>query len=265
MERLQGGKPGWSGADCEAGGNHPQEAALVLRLEQLQAAMSDAPPLPVPAAAAKSVRPARRRMITRVGLLLLALAMAALAGGGLAWLREVGVPARPAAPLAAPSAPTDASAPAQPQVPVEAQAAKPVPAADDETLAHQLLEAWRQAWSNRDVAAYLASYTPDFTPADGQGHADWAAARRKNLESRREITVHVADVRAERLDGERIKLTFLQDYAAANYREKATPKTLLLVRLADGWRIAGEWQGTAPAGLAPAGPDQPPSGHVQAM
>ena len=76
------------------------------------------------------------------------------------------------------------------------------------------------------------------------------AERRKNLSSRPQISVSVHDLRIERLAEDRMKLAFLQDYAAGNYRENAQAKTLVLARNASNWLILGEWQGAEQAPVA---------------
>lgn len=53
----------------------------------------------------------------------------------------------------------------------------------------------------------------------------------------------VNDLRIERLSDDRIKALFLQDYTSGSYRETAQPKTLLLERTGQEWKIAGEWEG----------------------
>ena len=108
--------------------------------------------------------------------------------------------------------------------------------------AQALVERWRQAWSGRDVQAYLACYSPDFVPADGQARPNWEAARRKMLARRADIRVAVNALRLEHLDTDQMKASFLQDYTAGSYREQARAKTLRLVRLGADWLIAGEQQ-----------------------
>jgi ketosteroid isomerase-like protein len=105
-----------------------------------------------------------------------------------------------------------------------------------------MLERWRQAWSRRDVDAYLSSYSADFVPADGATRSAWAEGRRKNLLGRSRIDVQLRDIKlSPQADGQ-VKVSLLQDYASDHYRETSRPKTLLLIREGGGWRIAREWQ-----------------------
>jgi ketosteroid isomerase-like protein len=129
---------------------------------------------------------------------------------------------------------------------VETASVTPAPTPTDDDQVRNLIDNWRSAWADRNVDAYLACYSADFSPANGQNHDAWAAARRKNISTRSDIAVNTNELKLERLDAQRMKAQFLQDYASGTYRETAQPKTLLLVRHESGWKIAGEWQGEAP-------------------
>lgn len=124
----------------------------------------------------------------------------------------------------------------------------PLPLNDEVVAA---VEAWRQAWSTRDMLTYLGSYSDAFTPPDGMSRDDWIASRYRNVGGRTSI-----DVRVQRLlvltRGEgRARVSFLQDYTSGNFRELRQPKTLDLVRDVDSrWRIVGEWLGDPPPAAA---------------
>lgn len=106
-----------------------------------------------------------------------------------------------------------------------------------------LVEGWRQAWERRDADAYLAYYSDQFVPSKGQTHDAWRLARHKNLSSRSSISVGVNGLRTDHMGADRVKVTFLQDYASGKYQERAQPKTLMLQRQGTSWKIVGEWQG----------------------
>ena len=232
-------------------GRRGYDIALAKRLEQLRELSSGAHDMPPTAQgpAAASVPPSKHPCCLRTGTLLLAMLLSILAGAAMTWLSthvspQPVVAPEPIAPVA-PIAPV--SAPALPEV-VEAPAVAPKPQPGDEDQARELLENWRSAWAGRDVETYLACYGADFAPANGQARDAWEAARRKNIATRSSIVVAMNGLTLERLDAQRMKASFLQDYASGNYRETAQPKTLLLVRSEAGWMIAGEWQGDVPAG-----------------
>ncbi|WP_210542436.1 hypothetical protein [Rhodoferax sp. PAMC 29310] len=127
--------------------------------------------------------------------------------------------------------------------PVAAATPLPDPVEDREMLARSLVKRWRQAWMQRDVETYLASYGPTFTPPKGQSRAKWEAARRDNLSSRTSIEVAVGELRTEPVGEQQMAVHFLQGYTSPTYQEKAQPKTLLLDQMDGQWQIAGEWSG----------------------
>lgn len=116
-------------------------------------------------------------------------------------------------------------------------------AADQQPL-REWLENWRQAWSDRDIEAYLGLYSPAFVPATGKTRAEWAATRRRNIIGRADLSVRVSGLEVRRLNEQRVELTFLQDYASGQYREVGRPKRLLLAREAGQWQIIAEEQRT---------------------
>lgn len=254
MSRLAPRTPGHKAAPDPAParknlGRRDYDRELTRRLEQLQKAMGESPAAAPPVTQAASISPsAPPRTVPAAPLLATAL-ISALAGAGATWLAIGGQPANePTPPQVINTAPVPVAPPVAPPAPV-AEAAAPATSepAPIEAQARELLEAWRQAWSSRDSDAYLSFYSPNFTPADGQKRADWAAARRKNLASRPSIKVEVREIHVERIDDRQLRLAFVQDYAAGSYRETAQPKTLRLVRQEGKWLIAEEWQGMAPA------------------
>lgn len=201
-----------------------------------------APPLPAAGTGAaqhlsgKSDQPA-----PRFGLpaMLAAVMLSVWTGAGAMWLLTRGAPSGGHA-----AASVGSSVPA----PQHTAVANKADADDGASQARYLLERWRQAWAARDVAAYLNCYSPAFAPANGQSRAAWESARRKRLATRDAIRVHVRELNLERIADDRIRLTFMQDYASGAYRENARQKILTLIRGRDGWKIETEWQqGQPPA------------------
>lgn len=116
-----------------------------------------------------------------------------------------------------------------------------------EAIVAERLESWRQAWAARDVDAYLAHYSAEFVPPNGQTRATWAATRRRIISTRPEITLRVHTVVLQAVSHQQWQARFLQDYAAAGHVENDVPKTLDWV-LEDGiWRIAAERQASPAA------------------
>jgi hypothetical protein len=157
--------------------------------------------------------------------------------------------------VAAAPAETPAQAPSAPPVepPAEAVAATvaaPPPATavtvlppDPSEQLRGMVEAWRQAWSNRDTETYLSFYGASFEPGKGQSLSQWKASRYRNVGGKTSIKVQISDLQVALTNNESAQITFLQDYTSGNYQESAQPKTLIVAREADAWRIVKEWQG----------------------
>jgi hypothetical protein len=149
--------------------------------------------------------------------------------------------ARPAAmpSQAGPMAPERAAA-----IPSASLQAMATPSATASTGARAEIEAsvrdWAAAWSGRDVERYLGFYATQFVPAKGSSRSDWEAERRQRILGKQRIAVVVDDLAVQMLDDQRAKVTFAQSYEADQYRESRVPKTLVLVRESDSWRIEFE-------------------------
>jgi len=143
----------------------------------------------------------------------------------------------------------------QPRKPVAARpttvaakpaAAAPKPVAADPAPAKPVLTSngveaaitrWAQAWSARDVDAYLAAYASDFT-ADGMTRAKWEAQRRARITAPKSIDVQISDLKIEQ-QGDTASATFRQAYRSDRLNSTVT-KTLKLALQNGQWRIVGE-------------------------
>lgn len=126
--------------------------------------------------------------------------------------------------------------------PSAAPAAAPVVAtapgegAKDDVL--KAVSAWAAAWSEKDVAAYLAFYGPDFVPPKGQNRNAWEAEREARVSKPGPISVAV-DAPEVTLDGDKATVKFRQHYKSANLKT-STNKTLVLVNNGGKWQIQQE-------------------------
>lgn len=173
---------------------------------------------------------------------------AAAVGAALTWY-AMDEPVRTPAPkplaaatpeVAAVVTPEVASAPVAPVATPPAAAPEAVPV---EEQVRDMLERWRQAWSDRAVDSYLGFYSEQFAPADGTTRSVWAEGRRKNLLGRSTIRIRIHDVTVVPQAHGQVKVTLLQDYDSGSYKEVRQPKTFLLSLEDKDWRIVGEWQG----------------------
>ena len=164
-------------------------------------------------------------------------------------------PAPKPAPVAKPApevkpAPVAKPAPEVKPAPVvkPAPEIKPAPApthetatVDAERAVEHAVRAWAHAWQSRDLHAYFGSYTHDFTPGGGVGHAAWVAQRKARISDKRGITVDVEHLRVQ-VDGDRATARFRQIYSAGSLHFNS-PKTLRLHRVGSRWLIVQETVG----------------------
>ncbi len=152
------------------------------------------------------------------------------------------LPAPPSSLPASKPAPTPQAKPAEVSKPVAPVATKPPePAKDDkaeqEAAVQKSVLAWADAWSDKRVSAYLASYARDFKPA-GQSRSSWEAQRRERISAAKKISVKLDKLRIK-LDGERATVRFIQRYRSDRL-ETSTGKTLILERNGSRWLIQEE-------------------------
>jgi ketosteroid isomerase-like protein len=146
------------------------------------------------------------------------------------------------------SKPVLAAAPVKPAVPVTvvatAPAAKtaPVPTeADAAKDAEATVLAWAKAWAAKDMSAYLAAYSPDFTPTGKQSRSAWEKERRDRIMGKSRISVTLSNLSA-RVNGDEAVVKFHQAYKA-DALSVASRKTLTLKKHGNRWLITQESTG----------------------
>jgi ketosteroid isomerase-like protein len=159
--------------------------------------------------------------------------------------------ARPAAP--APASPAAAIAEAAPAAapPVQAPPAAAGPAAqaapadpptgDLRADVGAAIQAWAQAWSNKDLDTYFAAYTLDY-PA-GPSRAAWQEDRRAKILGKTRIKVTVTGLVVTSRSSSRATARFKQGYAADTLNVSSR-KTLHLIKSGDKWLIEKESVGS---------------------
>jgi tetratricopeptide (TPR) repeat protein len=152
-----------------------------------------------------------------------------------------------AAPKPAAVTPTlvvTAAAPPTPPVvtpPPAPKQAEPAKATDGDII--KTVNGWAKAWSDNDVAGYLAFYAQDFQTPGGEPRADWEAARKTRIAKPKKIDVRVESPKVKFTDSNRVAVTFRQSYRSSNLKVAST-KTLILVRTGDRWLIQQERVGS---------------------
>lgn len=213
------------------------ERAMARRLQQLQAALGNNENIAPMPETAQPVAASRSRNAVGTGALALSCVLSALLGAGAMWLAtDSDLGAKATAPITVAAAVSSTA----PQAPQMAPAVPAEPEVSDTTRINDLLEAWRNAWSQRDIAGYLNAYSQQFSPADGSSRDAWVAARTKKLAAGAPIDIQIKRLSIERIDADQFKASFLQDYASGSYRETARTKTLLIVREGNAWKIRQE-------------------------
>lgn len=109
----------------------------------------------------------------------------------------------------------------------------------DQQQVTQAVEVWRQAWSSKNVADYLAAYSDNFVPANSQSLKAWRNARERSVTGPRFIEVYVSDVKLTPLTNELVRFTFNQRYRS-NIVQDEVIKVLLLEKTAGQWKIVQE-------------------------
>jgi tetratricopeptide (TPR) repeat protein len=156
----------------------------------------------------------------------------------LSLVREI---ARGPAPIVAAVTPKDAPKP--PVQVAQKPPEKPAPAADQSAEVLKAVNAWAQAWSKKDVDAYLAHYAKDFKTPNGEARAAWEKGRRSRIGGAKVITVGVSGPKVTMIGDNQATVSFRQAYRSDSFKASGT-KTLVLVKGADGrWLIQQEKSG----------------------
>ena len=164
----------------------------------------------------------------------------AAAKNKLSLVRElVGRPA--AAPTTVAAAPKEAAKP-----PVATEKPKPQPekpaAADATAEVLQAVNAWAQAWSNKDADAYLSYYAKDFKTPGNEPRAAWERTRRSRVTAPKSISVTLASPKVTMDGADRATVRFRQNYKSDVLKSNSN-KTLLMIRADGGWKILEEKSG----------------------
>lgn len=138
--------------------------------------------------------------------------------------------------------PVIAKAPAA-QAPAPAPAPVPNRAQGDPSVSlsqvTQALESWARAWSDKDVAGYLAHYDSAYRPDARTSHEAWASSRKIRVGKPGDISVDIADVEV-RFDADGTAIArFHQRYRSENLNSN-TFKTLVLKKAGERWVIVEE-------------------------
>ena len=101
--------------------------------------------------------------------------------------------------------------------------------------------AWANAWSSKDMNAYLAAYGKEFDPPGKMSRKAWEDERRNRIVGKAHISVKVSDLHVT-VNGNKAVARFKQDYVADSLKVNSR-KTLELVKNGEHWAIVREGTG----------------------
>ncbi|MFQ5660662.1 MAG: tetratricopeptide repeat protein [Gammaproteobacteria bacterium] len=98
---------------------------------------------------------------------------------------------------------------------------------------------WAKHWSEKNIDAYLASYSDGFIPPGGISREKWGAQRRLRIGKPRFIKLKIVDPKVTFVNDNYAQVDFSQRYRSDTYSDRV--KKTLLMRYEDGrWLITGE-------------------------
>lgn len=135
-----------------------------------------------------------------------------------------------------------AALPPPASVPSAATVPSPAASLDSGTVQNvtSVVNAWAAAWSAKDVSAYFATYSPTFIPEGSVTRGTWEAQRRERISRATRISVKALSPQVERVAGDRVAVTFTQDYESDSFSDKVS-KTLELQQAGASWLIVREY------------------------
>ncbi len=126
-------------------------------------------------------------------------------------------------------------------------AEKPVPEKSvisdkDSSDVLKAVNAWAKAWSDKDVATYLAFYASDFHTPRGTSRSAWEKSRHERISKPKSIRIEITNPKASFTDTRHAKVSFRQSYHSDSIKT-TTAKTLEMVKTGEKWLIKQEQVG----------------------
>ncbi len=113
---------------------------------------------------------------------------------------------------------------------------------DESNEVIKTIEAWAKAWSDKNVAAYLAFYASSFRPQGGSSRPAWEKSRRERIGKPKSIQVAITNPKVNLTDTTHARVSFKQSYHSDAIRSNTT-KTLEMVKTGEKWLIQQEQAG----------------------
>ena len=160
---------------------------------------------------------------------------------------QVAAPVAPpaAAPAAAPAVVTPPAPAAKPPAPA---AVNPAPAKPEDNqnqnsskAIEDAVQNWAEAWSDRNLKGYFASYAKEFEPPGGAKRSAWEEERQSRIMGKSKISVRIESLKVN-VSGNKAIAKFRQDYKADGLTVSSR-KTLELMKHGERWQITRETVG----------------------
>ena len=100
---------------------------------------------------------------------------------------------------------------------------------------------WAEAWSDKNLKAYFASYAKDFDPPGGAKRSAWEDERQTRIMGKSKISVRLEGLKIT-VSGNKAIAKFRQDYKADGLTVSSR-KTLELIKHGERWQITRETVG----------------------
>lgn len=112
------------------------------------------------------------------------------------------------------------------------------PAGEEHKELKRVVEAWKKAWEQKDLAAYMSFYDPTFQ-SRGMDFKAWKKHRENLNQKYRSIAVGISNLKIEQASTAMASVSFTQKYEADDYEDEGL-KSLLLVKRGKDWKIKEE-------------------------
>ncbi|MFT4171804.1 MAG: tetratricopeptide repeat protein [Rhodocyclaceae bacterium] len=222
------------------GAGTPRPALKLALLAELGGGVAEAPsPRPVAVAAnASSATASRSASSAAVASSMIAASQAASSAARATSSAAASLTV--SAPPPMPAAASSSSRAAASAVASSAASSKapPVAAPNAESDIRRAVQDWADAWSRKDVAAYLAAYGRDFQVPGGGARTAWEQERRDRITKPGRIQVRLSKIQVA-LQGDSATVRFRQAYSSSNF-DATSGKTLIMTRQGAHWLIQQE-------------------------
>ena len=111
-------------------------------------------------------------------------------------------------------------------------------AADVDVQIKQVLQNWADAWSKKDVKAYLKFYAKNFETPDGMPRKAWETERRKRIDKPGALEITLSNIKVD-ASADKATVKFRQRYVSPTFKGNAN-KTLKLEKSGNNWKIVQE-------------------------